>query len=343
MSEIPQETNVGEKIISLDELLGKNLPPIKWLIDGLIPEEAITIMPGASGSFKTWLAMSMALSIANGKNFLDIFTTRQANVLIIDEEGGERLYSERFKLLGAPNNSPVYLMSMTNFVANKDKINNIIKECKKKNIELIIIDSLVRVNTGDENSSRDIAKFFSLLRLITKESISILIIHHNRKPGQGGYDPSSDMRGSSDIKAAVDVQLAVKRTKNSPSVQLERAKCRYEMEGVPFILNFVKDEDTGTLKFVYAGTVKPKETDDEKEKQMQKLKDTIISVIREFPNANKGVLVTAIMNRTRIGKTRVNTEIQNLIRIGAIVTAKGAHNSTLLSLSDDFEDLEGDS
>ena len=79
------------------------------------------------------------------------------------------------------------------------------------------------------------------------------------------------------------------------------------------------------------------------EKQMQKLKDTIISVIREFPNANKGVLVTAIMNRTGIGKTRVNTEIQNLIRIGAIVAAKGAHNSTLLSLSDDFEDLEGDS
>ena len=218
MSEIPQETSVGAKIISLDELLKKNLPPIKWLIDGLIPEEAITIMPGASGSFKTWLAMSMALSIANGKNFLDIFTTRQANVLIIDEEGGERLYSERFKLLGAPNNSPVYLMSMTNFVANKEKINNIIKECKKKNIELIIIDSLVRVNTGDENSSRDIAKFFSLLRLITKESISILIIHHNRKPGQGGYDPSSDMRGSSDIKAAVDVQLAVK--------QIGRASCR---------------------------------------------------------------------------------------------------------------------
>ena len=66
-------------------------------------------------------------------------------------------------------------------------------------------------------------------------------------------------------------------------------------------------------------------------------------MIKEFPNANKGVLVTAIMNRTKISKTRVNTEIQDLIKIGIITTANGAHNSTLLSLSDDFEDLEGDS
>ncbi len=335
------DKNLNKKIVSLDELMAKNLPPIQWLIDGLVPEAAITIMPGASGSFKTWLAMSMALSIANGEDFLDVFTTRQANVLIIDEEGGERLYSERFKLLDAPDDSPVYLMSMSNFVANDRSVNDIIKECKEKGIELVVIDSLVRINSGDENSSKDIAKLFSSLRAFNNESIAVLIIHHNRKPGRDGYNPSFDMRGSSDIKAAVDVQLAIRRIGKTSSIQLERAKCRYEMEGMPFKLDFIKNEDTGKLRFVYAGTVKSKATEDDKEKETENLKDTIISVVREFPNTNKGAIVAVIVNRTKIGKTRINTEILNLVKLGILTTENGPHNSTVLSVSEAFEDSEG--
>lgn len=335
------EENVGKKIIPLNELMEKNLPPINWLIDGLIPEEAITIMPGASGSFKTWLAMSMALSVANGTDFLDIFTTRQANVLIIDEESGERLYSERFKLLDAPDDSSIYIMSMSNFIAKEKTIKDVVKECKEKGVELVIIDSLVRINSGDENSSRDIAKLFALLRLFTREAISVLILHHNRKPGQNGYDASSDMRGSSDIKAAVDVQLAVKRIGKSPSIQVERAKCRYEMEGKPFKLDFVKDESTGALKFVYAGAIKPQATDEDREKEQEDLKNAIINAVRKSPNVHKGMIVAAVTSKAKVGKTRVNTEISNMLKSGILVAKTGPHNSTILSLPEDSEDSEG--
>ena len=98
----------NQKFVSLSELMAKELPPIRWLIDGLVPEEGMVVLAGMSGSYKTWLVMSMAIAVAAGQDFLDIFSTQQTGVLIIDEESGERLYSERFKLLTDREDLPIY-------------------------------------------------------------------------------------------------------------------------------------------------------------------------------------------------------------------------------------------
>ena len=332
--------NNNIKLLSISELLEKNLPPISWLIDELVPEEAITILSGMSGSFKTWLVMDMAISIATGREFLNIYNTKQTGVLIIDEESGERLYSERFKSLTDLNEMPIYLLSMSGFGVSGKSVKEIVEICKEKGIGLVIIDSMTRVNKGDENSSKDMALFFSKLRAFTKESISVLIIHHNRKPGQGGYDASSDMRCSSDIRAAVDIQLAVRRIGSSESIEVRQPKCRYNKEVTPFKLTFQKDKDSGKLGFKYDGTLVVKETKEELQEQAKLLRNTIIETVREFPGSNRRTITKAVSNLLGVSDYKVKTEILEMAKANILVTETGKYNTTLFTVSDEYSDSE---
>lgn len=330
----------GDKFVSFSELMAKELPPIRWLIDGLVPEEGTVVLAGMSGSYKTWLVMSMAIAVSTGQDFLDVFNTCQTGVLIIDEESGERLYSERFKLLTDQGNLKIYLLSMCGFVVNNDNIENTIKFCEKEGIGLVIIDSMTRVHTGDENTSKDVSKFFALLKRFNKRGISTLVIHHNRKPGQGGYDASSDMRGSSDIRAAVDVQLAIRRVGESSSIEVRQPKCRYGVENKPFGLNFCEDSETGKMKFVYSGDIKGGRDDVSEKEKIAKLRGAIVKAVSRFPGANKGTIAVAVTNETKIGVSRTKAEIATMIEEGALVANTGKHNATLLSLPDNPNNFE---
>ncbi len=334
------EKNNNKKILPISELLEKNLPPISWLIDKLVPEEAITILAGMSGSFKTWLVMDMAISIATGKEFLNIYNTKQTGVLIIDEESGERLYSERFKNLTDLSEIPIYLLSMSGFVVNDKSVKEMVEICKEKGIGLVIIDSMTRVNRGDENSSKDIALFFSKLQAFTQESISVLIIHHNRKPGLGGYDASSDMRGSSDIRAVVDIQLAVRRIGLSESIEVRQAKCRYGKELSPFKLTFQKDKDSGKLGFKYGGALVVKETEEELQEQVKILRDTIIDTVREFPGSNRRTITKVVSDSLDVSEYKVKTEILEMAKENILTTKTGRYNATLYTVSDKYNDSE---
>lgn len=337
------DENIDKKVISISELIEKNLPPIDWLIDELVPEEAITILSGMSGSFKTWLVMDMAISVATGKEFLGVYNTKQTGVLIIDEESGERLCSERFKLLTSSTEMPIYLLSMSGFKVSHKNIKEIIGVCKENGIGLVIIDSMTRVNTGDENSSKDTAIFFDKLRAFTRESIAVLIIHHNRKPGQGGYDASSDMRGSSDIRAAVDIQLAVRRIGLSESLEVRQPKCRYGQEIKPFKLSFRKDDNTKKLGFRYDGTFMVKETEEEIREQTELLRNSIIDTVRQFPGSNRRAIAKAVSGLLGVSEYKVKAETLKMAESGILLTKTGRYNATLYTVPDKYNDekMEG--
>ena len=322
---------------SFSDLISEVYPENRWIIEQLVPEEGIVILAGASGSFKTWLIMEMALAIAEGRDFLDVFKTVQSKVLIIDEENGKRLYNERFKSITSLSEAPIFLSSMGGFIVNDDNVKNVIEFCKKEQIRLVIIDSMTRVNTGDENSSKDTTKFFTSLRGFTKQSISVVLIHHNRKPGVTGYDASTDMRGSSDIKAAVDVQLAVRRQGTSMAIELRQAKCRYNQEMSPIKLVFEKNEDTGLVGFRYVGALKENGNENEKE-SLAELENVILDMVQKFPNTNKGAIASSVANATGRGVSKVKAIISELVESGKLISTTGKHNASILSLSSDMCD-----
>lgn len=321
---------------SFSDLMSEKYPENRWMIEQLVPEEGIVVLSGASGSFKTWLIMEMALAIAEGRDFLDMFRTEQSKVLIIDEENGKRLYNERFKKITTSLEAPIFLSSMEGFVVNNNNVNNVIEFCEKEQIRLVIIDSMTRVNTGDENSSKDIAKFFASLRDFTRHLISVILIHHNRKPGVAGYDAGTDMRGSSDIRAAIDIQLAVRRPGTSMTIELRQSKCRYNQENPPIKLAFEKNDETGLIGFRYIGALKDKENDNRELEE--ELKNVVLEMVGNFPNTNKGAIAATVANKTGRGASKVKAIISELVESGELVSTTGKYNATLLNLPSNLDD-----
>ena len=237
---------------TIDELMAHTYPPTTYLVDRLVPSESITILSGQSRSFKTYTLLGIAIAVASQKPLFEHFETTQTNVLIINEEDGERLLQQRFRQLGIEKdaNLPIFISALYDFKLDDDHIDQMINLCEKNGITFVIIDSLIRVHSADENSAREMSKVFAQLRKFTKAGIAVLVTQHHRKANQNSTGGASEMRGSSDILAAVDSHIGVRR--NKLELTFTQDKQRYDIELDPFKVNAIVDDDS--FRFEYDGT-----------------------------------------------------------------------------------------
>lgn len=238
---------------SLDDLLSKEFPPNRWLVEGLIPLEGITILHGQPTAGKTWLIMELAIAVSQGKPLFNHFPTEQSGVLLLDEESGEWLLHDRFKTLRASSGLPIHYLTMESSKFTEPFVKGLVKWCHDSSVSLVMIDSLVRIHGGDENTAKDSARVFRLIRLLTSESITVIVVHHNTKASLNG-EYGNQMRGSGDIQASVDCQLSLSRPYRDEYLTLEQIKNRNAPELPVIELNFI-NHDTYS-EFVYLGQVK---------------------------------------------------------------------------------------
>lgn len=240
-------------IITLSDLMQTPYPEQEYIVHRLVPNASITILSGESRSFKTYCLLQIALDVANGTHLFDEYATTQASVLIIDEENGERLLQKRLNQLGAGDDLPVHFMSLNGFHLDKEHIEEVLRFCTANTVKLIIIDALIRVHSSDENSAREMSKVFQKLREFTKNDIAVLVTQHHRKKGAGSTGGSNEMRGSSDILAAVDSHVAVTR-KDTYYLTFTQEKQRYDFELEPFQVKV--HADNNSFRFEHLGALR---------------------------------------------------------------------------------------
>src|SRR3712207_4979678 len=68
----------------------RNRPRLRWLIDGVLTEGGVAALYGSPGSFKTFIALDMAASVAVGIGWAGK-PTRRRRVLYISAEGAAGL------------------------------------------------------------------------------------------------------------------------------------------------------------------------------------------------------------------------------------------------------------
>lgn len=258
--EIEKETETENAFqpIPLGELMKKEFPETKWIVESLIPVEGIVAVSGVPSAYKTWLILEMAIKVASGSILFDKFETKKSGVLFVDEETGERWVQQRIFKLSNNFELPIYLASKTGFKLNKKTIDILLKFIQEHEIGIVIFDSLLRVHTAsDENNAVEMEKVFSLFRKIAKTGTSVVFTHHHRKQmGWAKSNPSQDMRGSSDILAAVDCHLAVDRKEES--VVITQTKSRQSEELKPFKLEIIQEDNE--FHFEFAGEVEEEKT-----------------------------------------------------------------------------------
>lgn len=194
--------------------LTKNISAPDYLIDGLVELDTIGAIIGASSAGKSFVAISMAASIATGTIFAEK-TVQQGAVLYLPGEGMNGI-SRRFS--GWEKHTGFQIPKGSIHVSHKtismdDKGAATLLAATKdmdQDIKLVIIDTLARHMTGEENSNRDMSAFITAVDTIREEhGCAALIIHHTGH----STDKSNRARGASAFYASLDFEFLMKGNK----------------------------------------------------------------------------------------------------------------------------------
>jgi len=183
---------------------------IKWLVKNIIPQDAMGMLFGASGTFKSFIAIDLALSVLHGQEWTKRKTAKGA-VYYVAAEGGagvSRRVDAWHRGVDVPEN--LYYCRTPLLLSSKEEIGALrasIAALPEIPV-LIIIDTLSQTFAGDENSSSDIATYLRMLNseLRAAFNCTVLVIHHT------GHSATERPRGSSAITANVDFLLGCYRS-----------------------------------------------------------------------------------------------------------------------------------
>jgi hypothetical protein len=182
-----------------------------WCVQDWLPDQTIAMCVAPPESYKTWLLLDLAVSVASGLPFLGIFpVVNKGPVLIIQQEDfagqtAQRLEVVRFNkfhqqspqldndndeiILHVPEQLPIYLHPDRKLKFDDPKalagLEAGIKELKPA---LIIIDPLYSTGETDDYMTQTVQNMFALKDLRDKYKCSFMLAHHTNKSGSGDKD-----------------------------------------------------------------------------------------------------------------------------------------------------------
>lgn len=190
------------------------------LIEGFLREGALAYLNGGSKSYKTWMALNLAVSVCAGADFLG-HACERGRVLYCDFEmqrGSlyERIHeiiAYRSKYIHSPDYSAacgenLYPWSLRDYVAPLDELERDIVHYGREMAEaqgqqvrgffkLLVLDPMYMIEMGDENSASDMAALFRVVRRIQRRlGCACLLVHHHPKGAAGAKDAIDRGAGS---------------------------------------------------------------------------------------------------------------------------------------------------
>ena len=183
----------------------------RWLVKDAVPADSLGILFGASGTYKSFVALDLALHLANGMSWLGK-RTAQVDVVYVALEGGAgiwrrvKAWHQHHGLPLSPNLRvcilPLLLSEPGHMKALTDAL-----EASGRPPGLVVIDTLAQASNCDENDASEVS---AMLRTFNQElrakfNASVLLIHHS------GHMATERPRGSSALTANTDFVLGVFR------------------------------------------------------------------------------------------------------------------------------------
>jgi archaellum biogenesis ATPase FlaH len=329
----------GKFRITADDEFAAQEASIKWLIKGFLPQGMLGVLFGESGAGKSFATLDMCAAISRGLETWNGHRVSAGRVLYVVAEGVSgfrqriRAYCHQHAL---PRIGFDVIYDVTPNLMDVSQVSDLIKEvCEREPYDLIVMDTFAQVTAGaNENSGEDVGVALSQCkRLAQRSGAMVLLVHHS------GKDASKGSRGHSSIKAACDVELEVKRGKDTRSITT--SKMKDGREGLSYIFNLHTvvlgiDEDGDDIsscivEFLGPGTV---ETEDKK-KKTGKNELSILGILHDLLGMETGGAIESsrvhdeFCSHFEPGKKpgymnqAFNRAIENLIEKGAIFAENG--------------------
>lgn len=230
-----EEEKPRYKLLSRMDL--RAMPDPEWLIHGTLPADSFTVIYGAPGAGKSFMALDMACSVASGHT-LHGAQVRRGQVLVAVGEGlrGMKPREEAWSLAhleadaDALDKNLHILPKAVHLLEPKDAdmlVNTAeyLADTGDEPLRLVIIDTWARALVGgDENSAKDTGIAIDVCeRIRERTGATVLIVHHTGADGQRE-------RGSTALRGAADTSIAMTKDESSGIILMEVKKMK---DGAP--------------------------------------------------------------------------------------------------------------
>lgn len=182
-------------------------PPVldEVLIDGIMRRGDKMCVAGPSKAYKSFCLIQLAIAIACGCSWLGC-KCKQGRVLYINcelrgESFRKRIWEVADKMDGADRDAIAENMDIWNMRGRTQPLSkskeHIINQGESRNYDLIILDPIYKLFSGDENSAEEVSEFMlSMDELAMRMNASIAYCHHHSKGAKGGISAQDRFSGS---------------------------------------------------------------------------------------------------------------------------------------------------
>lgn len=225
-------------------------PRVEFVVDGLLPRQAVSILVGSPKIGKSTIALQLALEVALGRPVLGTMAVPPGDGLIIyfSGEDSEAVLSERLdQMLGG-----AVLPERLIVNCQPGPIDRLLAAYDGADVSLVIIDTAARYTQGSVSDGGHVRAFLGPIDDFAKRAnCSVLIIHHVNKPGKSGPPRNAEavlaaMKGSGEFLSAPRVFIAFFEAGGDRVLQVARANMpsSIPMRTEPLRLSY--DGATGT-------------------------------------------------------------------------------------------------
>ncbi len=200
----------------LDDAI-KNLGRRTYLIEPWLPKGAIVQVHGYSGHGKSLFVMAALWAAAAGQDFGTFLVDRPVRTLYLDFENGRSTLIERMRDYRSLAPNPGDRFQLWSSGLDPDRVDWNFREpgamkkldalLKAANPDVVVLDTTRSSFPGLEEARAEAwAPVNKLLRALRDLGLSVIFLHHSRKPGEDGFTGES---GSTSQLINVDTQVQV--------------------------------------------------------------------------------------------------------------------------------------
>lgn len=236
--------DTAPRSISVSTVMGKKYKPIKWAVEGIIPE-GLTVLAGRPKFGKSWMMLGLGYAIATGTPAWEYGQTQKGNVYYLALEDSERRIQDRIKSMEGyfdiyPKNFHIFTDFPKLGQGFTEEMNRLLDA--DGNIGCIMIDTLQKIRpysgSGKKNLYQSEYEDFEMLQKIAiGRGVPIVAVHHTRKRATKGelLNPMDEISGSSGIQGVADTLIVCTRDGN---------------KGMMYVTGREVDEENYPMEFV---------------------------------------------------------------------------------------------
>ena len=197
----------GLSTFSLREILQEPPEEADWIIEDLITT-GLHLLVGPPKAGKSWLALDMAISVAQGESFLGFATAKSDVLYLALEDTRNRLKTRSWKLVDETSGE-------LDFATAAAKVSGgLIPQIEDylaahAAVKLVIVDTfqMVREPSRDSAYAADYADLTPLKKLADANGIAVVVVHHTRKMGDA--DVFNTVSGTTGITGCADSTMVL--------------------------------------------------------------------------------------------------------------------------------------